>query len=236
MKDEEIDDVLRDAAGAPPDVRPETLRGIAEAIRPTLSAVRPLPPVWMMTAGVVAVCAAVAALGAARAGLFGFTEMDWLQRGVVYGALALLAVLVGRRFVEEMIPGSLRRMSAGAMGVGTCAVLLAVFGVLFRGYGLEHFVSVGVACLVAGVAHAVPAALLSWLVLRRGLALNPVAAGWAAGMLGGLAGLGMLEMHCPNLEAAHVLVWHTAVVPVSGVLGALVGWVLGRVGGSGVRG
>jgi len=35
-----------------------------------------------------------------------------------------------------------------------------------------------------------------------------------------------LELHCPNLEAAHVLVWHVAVVPVSAVVGALVGWAV----------
>jgi hypothetical protein len=33
----------------------------------------------------------------------------------------------------------------------------------------------------------------------------------------------MLELHCPNLQAAHILVWHTAVVPVSAALGTLLG-------------
>jgi hypothetical protein len=48
----------------------------------------------------------------------------------------------------------------------------------------------------------------------------------AAGTLAGLAGVGMLELHCPNFQATHILVWHTAVVPVSAALGALLGWTI----------
>jgi hypothetical protein len=36
----------------------------------------------------------------------------------------------------------------------------------------------------------------------------------------------MLELHCSNFQALHVLVWHTAVVPVSAAAGAAVGWAL----------
>jgi hypothetical protein len=45
-------------------------------------------------------------------------------------------------------------------------------------------------------------------------------------MLGGLAGVGLLELHCPNFQTAHILVWHAAVVPVSAALGAWLGWEL----------
>jgi len=58
-------------------------------------------------------------------------------------------------------------------------------------------------------------------VLRRGFAVNPAGAGLAAGTLAGLAGLLMLEIHCPNFRAPHVMVWHTALVPVSAVIGGL---------------
>jgi hypothetical protein len=62
-------------------------------------------------------------------------------------------------------------------------------------------------------------------VLRRGFAVNPAGAGLAAGTLAGLAGLLMLEIHCPNFRAPHVMVWHTAVVPVS----AVTGWLLVKI-------
>ena len=41
------------------------------------------------------------------------------------------------------------------------------------------------------------------------------------GTLAGLAGVTMLELHCANLEAPHVMLWHTAVMPISAAAGAL---------------
>jgi hypothetical protein len=68
---------------------------------------------------------------------------------------------------------------------------------------------------------AIPAGLATAWMLRRGFVLDWRAAGIAAGTLSGLAGLGMLELHCANLKAIHVIVWHVAVVLVSGMLGLL---------------
>jgi hypothetical protein len=134
--------------------------------------------------------------------------------------------MAGSEFVHAMIPGSRRRISPGAFLGFASAALLAVFAFLFRDYRTDHFFSVGIVCLLTGFLHAIPAALLGWLLLRRGFAVSSVSAGLVAGVLGGLAGVGVLELHCPNFEAAHVLVWHTAVVPLSGAAGALVAWTL----------
>jgi hypothetical protein len=81
--------------------------------------------------------------------------------------------------------------------------------------------------------HAIPAALASWLLLRRGFAVNSVAAGLVAGTLAGLAGVTMLELHCANLQAPHVMLWHTAVMPVSAAAGALLAWLRHSRPGSG---
>lgn len=226
MKDEEIDTALKKAANAPQDLMPETLQRIADSIRPSLRPVRPLPPTWVMTGGVILVCTAVSLAGAARAGFFGFEKMDILERSLIFPALVILAYLTGNAFVHEMIPASRRRVSSGSLLAFVSLVLLGVFALLFRDYRTDHFVSVGIVCLLTGLIHAIPAALLSWLLLRRGFAVNPVSAGLVAGALGGLAGVGVLELHCPNFQAAHILVWHTAVVPLSGAVGALVAWVL----------
>jgi hypothetical protein len=104
--------------------------------------------------------------------------------------------------------------------------MLAVFVLLFRDYRTTHFLSAGIACLVTGFLHAIPAGLTSWWLLRRGFAVNPIAAGLAGGTLGGLAGVAMLELHCDNFQALHLIVWHTAVVPVSGAAGALTAWAV----------
>ena len=47
-------------------------------------------------------------------------------------------------------------------------VLLVAFAVLFHDYRTGHFVSQGIVCLAAGLLDAIPAALASWLLLRRG--------------------------------------------------------------------
>jgi hypothetical protein len=226
MKDEEIDDFLTRAARAPYDLKPETLQRVADSIKPSLRSVRSLPPTWVMAGGLVLVCAAVSLVGAARAGFFGFAKMDLLERLLVFPALVILVWLAATEFVHAMIPGSLRRISPGALLGFASVALLAVFAFLFRDYQTDHFFSIGIVCLLAGFLHAIPAALLGWLLIRRGFAVNSILAGLVAGVLGGLAGVGMLELHCPNFQAAHVLVWHTAVVPLSAAAGALVGWTL----------
>lgn len=108
--------------------------------------------------------------------------------------------------------------------------LLGVFALLFRNYRSDHFVSAGIACLLAGLLVALPVAFLSWLLLRRGFAVDPVGAALVGGTLAGVSGVTLLELQCPNFQALHVLVWHTAVVPVSAAAGALVGWAFMRFG------
>ncbi len=226
MKDEEVDDVLIRVAQASLDLKPETLQRAADSIKESLRPVRPMQSTWILSSELVLVCAAVSLSGAARAGFFGFERMDLLERSLIFPAIVLVAWLAGNAFVNEMIPGSLRRFSSGALLGFSSAALLVVFAFLFRNYQTDHFFSIGIVCLFTGLLHAVPVSLLGWLLLRRGFALNSVSAGLAAGTLGGLGGVAMLELHCPNFQAAHILVWHTAVVPLSGAVGALVAWAL----------
>lgn len=141
------------------------------------------------------------------------------EGGLIFSVLGILIWMAATTCVSEIIPGSRRRVAPGALlGAGSLA-LLAVFAVLFHDYRTGHFVSQGVVCLTAGLLHAIPAALASWLLLRRGFAVNSVAAGLVMGTLAGLAGVTMLELHCANLQAPHVMLWHTAVMPVSAAAG-----------------
>jgi hypothetical protein len=224
VKDSEIDEILERAAQEKHKLDPMLLERVAGAIKPSLEPVRPLPPTWLLVAGLVLVCAAVAVAGAARAGFYGIEKLTPLECALIFPVLAVLAGLTAIEFVGEMIPGSRRRIApVTLLGIG-CLLLVGTFAFLFRDYQTDHFVHAGIACLAVGVLHAVPAALLGWLLLRRGFAVNPIAAGLVVGTFAGLAGVGMLELHCANLQALHILIWHTAVVPVSGAIGALVAW------------
>jgi hypothetical protein len=226
IKDEEIDEFLKNAAQLPDDFDPRLLDSIAASVKSSLRPVRPLPPVWLLTSGLVSVCACISLAGALHSGFFGIARMDWPERWLVFSTLAALACLAASALVHQMMPASRHRLAPAALLPLVIVALLAVFAFLFRDGHTDHFVSAGIACLLTGLMYAIPAGLLGWWLLRRGFAVRPVSAGLSAGTLAGLAGLGMLELHCQNFQAAHILVWHTAVVPVSAALGACVGWAL----------
>lgn len=226
MNDQEIDDVLHKAARAPHAVEPAVLARITDSIHSSLHPVRPLPPSWILTTGLVLICAAVALAGAWRAGFYGVEKLGGWERVAIFSTLAVLGSIAAGEFVGQLLPGSRRRLAAQTLLALSCVLLIGLFGLLFHDYHTDRFVQTGAICLLTGVLHAIPAAFLSGWLLRRGFAVTPVSAGLVGGILGGLTGVTLLELHCPNFEAPHLLVWHVAVVPVSGAIGALAGWVL----------
>jgi hypothetical protein len=226
VTDEEVDKILQKASGVAPEVEPALLKRIADSINSSLRPVRPLPPAWVLTGGLALICAAVAVAAAARAGFYGIEKLGTWERVLIFTTLGILVWAAAKEFVSQLIPGSRQRLGVGALLMIVGAALPGVFALVFRDYRTDHFISAGIACLLTGLLPAIPAALLSWLLLARGFAVNPVAAGLAGGALAGLCGVTMLELHCANFQALHVLVWHTAVVPLSAALGALVAWAL----------
>jgi hypothetical protein len=221
VRNDEIDNILRQAGAAPHEVDPRVLEGIRGSIRPSMHPVRPLPSPMALTIGLFAICSAVPLAGAVRLGLFGLQHLSTFQRALIFPALAIFLWLAALSYIAERIPGQPQRVAPNRLlAIGSLG-LIAVFAILFRDYGTERFLSQGVTCLTAGLLHAVPATLAIWVLLRRGFAVNPAASGLAAGMLAGLAGVSMLELHCANFEAPHVMVWHTAVLWVAGAAGAI---------------
>jgi hypothetical protein len=224
VKDEEIDKVLQRGLKVPQELEPAMLKRITDSIHPSLRAVRVLPPPWALTAALVFICASVALVAASRTGFDGIRSLALWQSGLIFLALAILGWALSRGLVAELTPGSRHFFSPYVLFICAGVALLVVFAIVFRDYHNDHFVSAGMGCLLAGLETAIPAALLSWLVLRRGFAVRPVAAALLAGSLAGLSGLAMLELQCANFQALHVLVWHTAVVAVCAAVGALAGW------------
>lgn len=222
MSDAELERLLTAKLRSTPEVRPAVLDQVADSIRGSLRPVRPLAPTWMLTAGLLAIAAAVAATGAALTGFFAIKVLSGAARVSIFVTLGVIAYVTARELVSQFIPGSRHFATVSQLMAGATAALLGVFALLFGDYFTEHFVSAGVTCLSTGLLYAVPAALLGAWILRRGLAANVVSAGLALGTFAGIAGVTMLELHCTNFQAPHLL-WHALVIPVSGGAGALIG-------------
>jgi len=225
LNDREIDELLNRAkASTGPET--ESLERIVQSIAGSMRPARRLPPRWLLAGEVVLAGMLVSLAGAAGLGFHGIARMGVLERVAVFSALGILALAAAGEVVNAMIPGSRRRISSSGLLVAAGGCLAAVLAACFRDYQTTHFLHAGLVCLGIGLLHASLAGLLSWLVLRRGFAVDPVSAGLAAGTMAGLAGVGMLELHCPNFQTAHLLVWHLGVLLVSAGSGALGAWWL----------
>jgi hypothetical protein len=228
MKDTDIDAIL---AENPREVDPAVLKCISSSIGKSLQPVRPIAPVWMLASVLFLISAGIAVVSGLSLGMYGFHKLNGTERGALFPALAIFTWLAALLSVAEMTPGGFRwknpilvrpvMTNPARLLLIIMAAWIAVDAILFQDYQMVSFVPDGIPCLRAGLVVAIPTGFASWLVLRRGFAVNATGSGLAAGTLAGLAGLSMLELHCANLHAMHVMVWHTAVIPLSAVMGAL---------------
>jgi hypothetical protein len=201
------------------------LAAIRKALAESAAPVRPLPS----NAAIMALCLGVfIALGvilAAPVGFPGFAGMSAAARWMDYSVLMLLALALAGGVVEQMIPGS-RRTLRPVWGIVLAIVLLSLTTVvLFPHFDTQRFVPRGISCLRYGVLSSIPAAGLTWILMRRGFITDPVAGAVAGGALSGLLGAAVLALHCPIFSAPHIIVWHAGVIVVTSVAGACLGWV-----------
>jgi len=230
MTPDEVDNVFGELTAGPltPDAS-GAVRRARSAILNDLRPVRPLPSSWILTLLFAGTFAALAAGSGALLGPHGFYALNGLERAAIYPTLIALALVAAMACSRQMRPaGGARRGGVALLLVLAC--FPAVASALFRGYSTVDFVPGGIPCLRAGLLVALPTAILVTWILRRGFVLDWSAAGLAGGILSGLTGLGMLEVHCPNLEAIHILLWHLGVVAFSAALGCAVGWIVDIVG------
>jgi hypothetical protein len=198
----------------------DLVRRIDEAIGPSLQAVRPMSSNGVLAGKLIVIGILVALLGAWVLGFQGWLRLSAAARVSISAGLGLVMWMTALAFVRERIPASGPRWPIASLYMLTTAVPLALFAALFRDYHTHRFFAAGVACLGTGLVLGVPMTLLAGVLLRRGYSVNPVGACGIAGLLGGVTGLLVLELHCPNLEASHVLVWHVLVIPVNAAIAA----------------
>jgi hypothetical protein len=99
--------------------------------------------------------------------------------------------------------------------------MAAIIAAFFTFQYEPNFFQRGWSCLRVGTPIALLSVIPFWLLLRRGALLSPTLTWTATGLLAGLVGTSVLEVHCPNFDAWHRLVSHLGVA----VIGTLTGLV-----------
>lgn len=237
MIEKDMDGIFERAANAPDVVDPQVLARVTASMASSLQPVRPLPPAGRIATWLFLISVAAAVAGASFIGFAGVRKLSVTAIAAIFPALAMFTWFAALLSVSSMTPGGLRWKNPALIQplmakvwrllVVIMVLWIGIDAALFRDYGFNGFVQQGVPCLRAGLAVAAPTGIAGWLVLRHGFAVNSQAAGFSAGMLAGLAGVMMLELHCPNFVAPHIMVWHTAVIPVSALAGSVLAAMFG---------
>jgi len=214
---------------------PATLRQIVEGITSNLRPVRPVAPARYFFGAFVGIFACIVALGVYRMGAFAIAVMTPLQAATILSALAISTGLLAYSLVHQMVPGSRHRVPPRLLPVAITISLTIAITVLFHFEHEQDFWGNAWACIRAGTTIGFLAAVPFWLVLRRGAILSPGMTGAATGLLAGLVGTSVLEIHCPNLDAWHILVSHVGVAILCALAGLFIGLTAETIGRRSVR-
>jgi hypothetical protein len=207
----------------PDEKRLEDIRGLLAA---QLSPVRPLPSNSVLMALALASFALICLLGTLYGGHKSLHVLSPLQMAMYFGAFLLLAILFSIAVVEQIIPGSIRRVKPGLLMAGAALLLVTLAPVLFENFTLDGFVKHGVPCLEFGTICAAVGGVLGFFLIRKGFLTSPLEAAVLTGCFAGLSGVTALGFVCPFLNAPHILVWHFGTMVIGTAAGALIGLVL----------
>jgi hypothetical protein len=196
---------------------------IQAMIAACLQPVRPLAPMPFFLCACAVIFLGVVVTGIMPSTINGWAALNAVQRIAVFSTLASSAVLLAVSMIGQMVPGSKHALAPRLVPISVLTALMVILAVTFRPRGEGAFVQSGLACVWRGLTYSIPAALLFWLLLRRGAILFPQLVGAAVGCLAGLAGFSVLELNCPNMNLFHIVVWHWGVGLIGTAIGAIIG-------------
>ena len=209
---------------------PEMLQNLARKLAAGLRPVRPLAPMRYFLCAFAGIFGLIVALGVYRMGPFAISVMSPVQGVTILCALAASAGLLAYSLVHQMVPGSRQPLNPELLPAAIMIMLLLVTAVLFQFQYHANFWGNSWGCFRAGAPFALIAILPIWLLLRRGAVLTPRSTGAAAGLLAGLVGASVLEIHCPNLDVSHILIGHLGVAVAGAVVGLSIGFAGEMIG------
>lgn len=219
----ELDRLLESGASKPAaeEVSPAMQRSIVDRLTPSLAPVKQLPSQTVLTAQFLAVFAACAVAIATLAGAMGMRFLTGTQitcMALVYG---FGAILFSMALASRMVPAARRLPLALVLALSGVA-LYGGFGLLFPVRPSTAFVSDGLACAIMETATALPAAVLFWLLARRGAPFMGAGFGAVVSGLAVFLGLAVVQTRCMFPNVAHLVVWHGGIAAVIVAAGAMI--------------
>ena len=202
---------------------PATLQQIAEGIATNLRPVSPVAPAGYFFGAFAGIFVSIVALFVYPMGALAIAVMTPLETVAILTALAVSTGLLAYSLAHQMIPGSRHRISPRLLPVGIGVLLTIVIAVLFQFQHEQNFWGHAWPCIRVGTPIGVLAAVPFWLILRRGAILSPSMTGATTGLLAGLVGTSVLEIHCPNLDAWHLLISHLGIAMLCALAGLIIG-------------
>jgi hypothetical protein len=202
------------------------LTRLAATLAADLLPTQPLAPMGCYLMAFAGAFASIVTLGVYGGGTGSFSAMSPMQTVSILCLLSGSASLLAWSLVLQMVPGSRHRVRPELLSAAVITFLSISVIVLFQFRSEPRFWHRGWTCIQAGLPFALLAAAPFWLLLRRGAIVSPRATGATAGLLAGLTGTSVLEVHCADLDLLHVLVSHFGLA----ALGALGGFVVGGAG------
>jgi len=201
---------------------PEFVQHLEERMLEGLRPVQPMRQHYLFL-GFAAVVVSVVGIAVLRIGAFALVAMSPFQTAAVLCALAGAAVLLADSVVRQMVPGSKHHVEPKILPFLILASLLILILLLFQFHHERHFWRNAWRCMQPGASIGMVAAVPFWYLLRQGAVLSPRVTGVSTGVLAGLVGASVLEIHCANLSAAHIVVSHLGLP----LLGSVVGYAIG---------
>lgn len=162
-------------------------------------------------------------------GIRGLNSMNGLQILGITVIFGTGAMLLSASLAWQMAPGRYQPIPAKLLASGIGIVFFAGVALLFPWRRPEAFVEQGWQCSAVGAFAAVPAAILFWLLVRRGMPLSVGTFGSTLGAMAGLLAITVLQLKCPNQEVLHILVWHGGVLIALAGTGVLIAKLAGRL-------
>ncbi len=200
-------------------VEAEVVSRITATLTRQLRPVTPLPSDPTLTVLIFVFFAAFCLIVTGTVGFLGYAAMTGAERAVYYSIIGIFGLLFSNAAVASAIPAAKVRIPAYLLIFASVVVTALAVSVMFPSIVPAQFVRRGIPCLRLGCVCAVLFGVVAGLLLRRGYITDRWRTALIVSCFAGFSGVAVLSLHCPLLNALHIIVWHLGAMAISALVG-----------------